>query len=97
MKAVNLSVGRRKKEGKIAESTIKNRWTSRIKLKLEKLYLDRLRVYSRTCRPLGTDKFISKIEVMLGHRLRPLPVGRPKKKTESKKEKDRRKGKRNNK
>jgi len=37
--------------------------------------------YYRTGRPLGTDKFISKLEVRLGRRLRPLPVGRPKKKT----------------
>ena len=34
----------------------------------------------RTGRPLGTDKFISKMEVRLGRRLRSLPVGRPKKK-----------------
>jgi len=34
-----------------------------------------------TGRPLGTDKFISKIEVKLGRRLRPLPIGRPKNKT----------------
>jgi len=30
----------------------------------------------RTGRPLGTDKFISRMEVRLGRRLRPLPVGR---------------------
>jgi putative transposase len=40
-----------------------------------------LGVYCRTGRPLGTDKFISKLEVKLGRRLRPLPIGRPKKKT----------------
>jgi len=31
-------------------------------------------------RPLGSDSFISKIEHYLGHRVRPLPVGRPKRK-----------------
>ncbi len=31
-------------------------------------------------RPLGSDSFISKLEHKLGRRLRPLPVGRPKKK-----------------
>jgi len=36
-----------------------------------------LGVYYRTGRPLGTDKFISKLEVKLGRRLRSLPVGRP--------------------
>ena len=34
----------------------------------------------RRGRPLGSDKFISKLEVTLGRRLRPLPGGRPKKK-----------------
>lgn len=34
--------------------------------------------------PLGTDKFISKLEVKLGRRLRPLPAGRPKKKKTTK-------------
>jgi len=32
-----------------------------------------------TGRPLGSDVFISKLEYALGRRLRPLPVGRPKK------------------
>jgi len=39
----------------------------------------------RTGRPLGTDKFISKLEVRLGRRLRPLPIGRPKKKQQNSK------------
>jgi hypothetical protein len=30
--------------------------------------------------PLGSDKFISKVEMLLGRRLRALPVGRPQKK-----------------
>ena len=34
----------------------------------------------RRGRPLGNDKFISKLEVTLNRRLRPLPGGRPKKK-----------------
>jgi len=33
----------------------------------------------RTGRPLGSDAFISKLETRLNRRLRPLPVGRPKK------------------
>ena len=37
-------------------------------------------------RPLGSDSFVSKIEHFLGHRVRPLPVGRPKKKEQEKAE-----------
>jgi hypothetical protein len=33
---------------------------------------------THTGRPLGSDGFISKLEKKLGCRLRPLPVGRPK-------------------
>jgi len=47
--------------------------------KLEGHDMDKLRIYCRTGRPLGTDKFISKLETALGRRLRALPVGRPKK------------------
>ena len=39
-----------------------------------------LRVNTHTGRPLGSDSFMSKLENLLGRRLRPLPVGRPKKK-----------------
>jgi len=34
-------------------------------------------------RPLGSDKFISKLEIKLVRRLRPLPSVRPKKKLKS--------------
>ncbi len=40
-----------------------------------------LRLNTQTGRPLGTDSFLSKIERTLGRRLRPLPIGRPKKRT----------------
>ena len=30
--------------------------------------------------PLGTDSFISKLEKLMGRRMRPLPLGRPRKK-----------------
>jgi len=33
-----------------------------------------------TGRPLASDRFISKLEALVGKRLRPLPVGRPRKK-----------------
>jgi len=34
-------------------------------------------------RPLGSDSFLSKLEAKLGRRLRPLPIGRPRRKTEA--------------
>jgi len=41
--------------------------------------MERLRVRTHTGRPLGSDSFLSKLETLLGRRLRPLPVGRPRK------------------
>ncbi len=38
-----------------------------------------LRLNTQTGRPLAKDSFLSKLERRLGRRLRPLPVGRPKK------------------
>ena len=55
-------------------------WKNILRRKLEKLDIDKLRIHCRTGRPLGTDKFISKLETVIGRRLRALPVGRPKKK-----------------
>jgi putative transposase len=40
-----------------------------------------IRLRTHTGRPLGSDGFVSKLETLLGRRVRPLPVGRPKKKT----------------
>jgi putative transposase len=37
------------------------------------------RQHERTGRPLGSDRFLAKLETLLGRRVRPLPVGRPKK------------------
>ena len=36
-----------------------------------------LRRHTHTGRPLGGDTFLSKLETLLGRRVRPLPVGRP--------------------
>jgi len=41
--------------------------------------MERLRRRTHTGRPLGSDSFLSKLETMLGRRLRPLAVGRPRK------------------
>jgi putative transposase len=44
--------------------------------------LARIRLRTRTGRPLGSDSFLSKLETVLGRRVRPLPVGRPQKSPE---------------
>ena len=41
--------------------------------------LGRVRLSTHTGRPLGSDSFLSKLEKLLGRRVRPLPVGRPRK------------------
>ena len=45
--------------------------------------LDAIRRQTSTGRPLATDTSLSKLEKMLGKRLRPLPGGRPRKKDSS--------------
>ena len=40
-----------------------------------------VRLNTHRGRPLGKDSFLSKIESLVGRRLRPLPVGRPRKKS----------------
>ena len=45
---------------------------------------EHLRHSTNRGRPLGSDSFIAKLETALGRRLRPLPVGRPKKKQRKK-------------
>lgn len=42
-----------------------------------------LRLATHRGRPLGSDSFLSKLESLLARRLRPLPVGRPRKKGEA--------------
>lgn len=54
-------------------------WRKALKSKDDKAGTERLRLSTSTGRPLGSDMFISKLEVKLGRRLRPLPIGRPRK------------------
>jgi putative transposase len=49
----------------------------------------RLRLCTRRGRPLGSDKFVAKLETILGRRLRPLPPGRPRKSPKDKGGRDR--------
>lgn len=44
--------------------------------------VEELRLHTHTGRPLADDAFITKLEHMLGRRLRALPVGRPRKRKE---------------
>ncbi len=46
----------------------------------------RIRLRTHTGRPLGSDRFLAKLETVLGRRVRPLPVGRPKKPAEKQEE-----------
>jgi putative transposase len=53
----------------------------------------RIRLRTHTGRPLGSDRFLAKLETVLGRRVRPLPVGRPKKMPEGRGTIERRKRK----
>jgi len=45
--------------------------------------LTALRTALHRGRPLGSDRFVAKLEHALGRRLRPLPVGRPRKRVKA--------------
>jgi len=47
---------------------------------LDRETLSMVRFNTHRGRPLGSDSFLSKLETLLGRRLRLLPVGRPRKK-----------------
>lgn len=55
------------------------RWRALLQEPLEEEETERLWSHLRTGRPLASDNWLSKLEIKLGRRLRPLPVGRPKK------------------
>ena len=52
-------------------------WRKELNAKIDETKLARLRANTHTGRPLGSDSFLSKLEKLLGRRVRPLPVGRP--------------------
>jgi len=54
-------------------------WRKELSDGLSDAELGRLRAGTHTGRPLGSDSFLSKLERLLGRRVRPLPVGRPRK------------------
>jgi len=54
-------------------------WRKELEQGLTEEEAARIRVRTQTGRPLGSDSFVSKLETLLGRRVRPLPVGRPRK------------------
>jgi putative transposase len=63
-----------------AEQVEPERWKQRLNGPDADRDVRKLRLSTSRGRPLGSDSFTSKLETVLGRRLRPLPRGRPKKK-----------------
>ena len=61
-----------------------NWWREELADGVDEQQVDRLRLNTHTGRPLGNDSFLSKCEKLIGRRVRPLPIGRPKKKKRTK-------------
>jgi putative transposase len=55
------------------------RWRKELEAGLSDSELGRVRLSTHTGRPLGSDSFLCKLEKLIGRRVRPLPVGRPRK------------------
>ena len=54
-------------------------WQAYLDERQDDMMVDLIRAKTNRGRPLGSDSFISKLETMVGRRLRPLPHGRPRK------------------
>ena len=54
-------------------------WRQALEKVQAKELIEQIRLNTHTGRPLAGDSFISKVEKLLHRRLRPLPIGRPKK------------------
>jgi len=54
-------------------------WAAALQKPQDKKQIATMRKSTHTGRPLGSDSFISKMETVVGRRLRPLPIGRPRK------------------
>jgi putative transposase len=59
-------------------------WKQRLTDRDDPDTLAAIRLHTQTGRPLANDSFLSKLETKLGRRLRPLPVGRPRKQSKPK-------------
>ncbi|MBW8017661.1 MAG: transposase [Planctomycetes bacterium] len=58
-------------------------WKAILQKQMEKSQVNKIRLCTSRGRSLATDSFLNKIEKIAGRRLRPLPVGRPKKKKDT--------------
>ncbi len=54
-------------------------WQKELTKGIDLSQMSRIRLNTHTGRPLGTDSFLSKLEKLIGRRVRPLPIGRPRK------------------
>ena len=61
--------------------TTAEQWRTDLAERLTPVEMEKLRLCTHTGRPLGNDRFLSKIETALGRRVRALPRGRPRKTT----------------
>ncbi len=61
------------------KQTTADEWRKELAEGLTDEEVARIRLRTHTGRPLGSDGFVSKLEAVLGRRVRSLPVGRPKK------------------
>ncbi len=66
---LDLSEWRRQKD--------RDDWAEQLTEPQDDRTISTIRSAMRTGRPLGSDRFISKIETFIGRRLRAAPVGRP--------------------
>ncbi len=62
-----------------AERIDPEQWKETLTAADDPVEVERIRLRTSRGRPLGGDRFVSKLEVRLGCRLRPLPRGRPRK------------------
>lgn len=69
-------------------------WRHRLAVGVRDSDFGQLRSSTHTGRPLGSDSFLSKLESLLGRRVRPLPIGRPRKNTTTRNQR-RQKGRQN--
>ena len=60
-------------------------WREKLAAGIDEHEFSRLRVNTHTGRPMGSDSFLSKCEKLIGRRVRPLPIGRPKKRKRTEK------------
>ena len=61
-------------------------WRQALGLRQDERQIREIRMSTTVGRPLAGDAFLGKLETTIGKRLRPLPVGRPKKQKEQKHE-----------